>query len=126
MVGLIAGLVIGFALSTFGYRYGILHLPGERPFERMARVLELTPPQREQVRDVMHQTRAKVEAARDNFEQQRRALFVSAYLRIRAVLTPEQRRIFDSRFVPARIRAAAEAQERSGGTASPSPSAATP
>jgi Spy/CpxP family protein refolding chaperone len=109
-IGLIVGVVLGFAGSTLGYRYGFLHVPGERPFERMARVLDLTPAQREQMRNVMHDTRDKVEAARDNFERQRHQLFVGAYMRTRAMLTPEQRKVFDSQFVPPGIKAAAQAE----------------
>jgi hypothetical protein len=84
----------------------------------MARVLQLTPTQREQVRAVMHDTRVKIEGARNNFEQQRHAIFLGAYLRIHALLTPSQQSIFDARFVPPSIRAAARSQEP---TATPAP-----
>jgi Spy/CpxP family protein refolding chaperone len=104
---LVAGLAIGFAGSTLGYRYGLLRLPGERPLQRMARVLHLTPTQREQIRAVMHETRSKMESARERFEQERHAMFLDAYLRIRAVLTPAQQQTFDARFVPPTIRAEA-------------------
>jgi hypothetical protein len=124
-IALLAGLAIGFAGSTLGYRYGLLRLPGERPLHRMARVLRLNPTQREQIRAVMHDTKAKVEAAHDNFGQQRHAIFVDAYLRIRALLSPDQQKTFDSRFVPPSIRADAMARQR-GTTAAPSASPGPP
>jgi Spy/CpxP family protein refolding chaperone len=107
-----------------GYRYGLLPLPGERPFQRMARVLQLTPAQREQIRSVMHDTHGKIEAARNNFEQQRHAIFLGAYLRIHALLTPSQQKIFDARFVPPSLRAEAQAQLRARAT--PLPSSVSP
>jgi hypothetical protein len=124
-VGLVLGLAIGFGGAALAYRYGLLPIAGERPFQRMARVLQLTAAQREQIRTVMHETRSKIEAARNNFEQQRRAIFLSAYVRIRALLTPSQQSIFDSRFVPPSLRAEAQAQlqtkARAAPTASPGP-----
>lgn len=118
---LVIGLGIGFGSATLGYRYGLLPLPGERPFQRMARVLQLTPAQREQIRAIMHETRSKIEAARNNFEQQRHAIFFSAYTRIHALLTPSQQAIFDARFVPPSLRAEARAQLQT--SAAPAPSA---
>jgi Spy/CpxP family protein refolding chaperone len=114
-IALVSGLAIGFGGATVGYRYGLLPIPGERPFQRMARVLQLTPAQREQIRAVMHETRGKIESARNNFEQQRHTIFFNAYVRIRALLTPSQQRLFDARFVPPSLRAQAQAQA----TASP-------
>jgi hypothetical protein len=120
-VALVIGLAVGFGSAMLGYRYEVLPLPGERPFQRMARVLQLTPGQREQIHTVMHETRGKIEAARNNFEQQRHAIFFSAYMRIRALLTPSQQAIFDARFVPPSLRAEARAQL--GTSATPAPSA---
>ena len=120
-IALAFGLAIGFGGATLVYRYGLLPIPGERPFQRMARVLQLTPAQREQIHLVMGETRGKIEAARHNFEQQRHVIFFSAYTRIHALLTPSQQSIFDARFVPPSIRAQAQAQlERK---ARPAPSA---
>jgi Spy/CpxP family protein refolding chaperone len=126
IIALLAGLAIGFAGSTLGYRYGLLQLPGERPFQRMARVLQLNPAQREQIRAVMHETRAKVEAARDNFEQQRHAIFLNTYLRIRALLSPAQQKTFDARFVPPSIRAEARTHDQARTAAAPLSSSASP
>jgi Spy/CpxP family protein refolding chaperone len=129
LVALLAGLAIGFAGTTLSYRYGLLQLPGERPFQRMARVLQLTPTQREQIRSIMRSTHEQAEAVRRKFEQQRHELFVNAYLKIRAILDPKQQRLFDSRFVPPSVRAEAENQRYSSSalaTATPSASRAPP
>jgi Spy/CpxP family protein refolding chaperone len=120
-VALIIGLAIGFSGATLSYRYGLLPLPGERPFQRMARVLQLTPAQGEQIRAVMHETRGKIEAARKNFEQQRHAIFFKAYVRIHALLTPSQQTIFDARFVPPSLRAEARAELETRATPTASP-----
>ena len=118
---LLIGLAIGFGGATLGYRYGLLPIPGERPFQRMARVLQLTPEQRDQIRTVMRETHRKIEAARNDFEQQRHAIFFGAYVRIRALLTPGQQKIFDARFVPRALRAEAQAWLQT--KAKPAPSA---
>ena len=125
-VALIIGLGIGFGTATLGYRYGLLPLLGERPFQRMARVLQLTPAQREQIRTIMHETHSKIAAARETFEQQRHAIFFSAYMRIHALLTPSQQTIFDARFVPPSLRAEARAQLQTSATPAPSASPAAP
>jgi Spy/CpxP family protein refolding chaperone len=117
---LVIGLALGFAGATLGYRYGLLPVPGERPFQRMARVLRLTPAQREQIRAVMHETRGKIEEAHNNFDQQRHAIYFNAYVRIHALLTPSQQRIFDERFVPSSIRAEAQTHQQSRTTPAPS------
>jgi hypothetical protein len=119
-VALVIGLAIGFGGATLGYRYGLLRLAGERPFQRMARVLQLTPAQREQIRTIMHETRGKIKAARNTFEQQRHAIFFSAYVRIHALLTPSQQTLFDARFVPPSLRAEGRTQPQTAATPTPS------
>jgi Spy/CpxP family protein refolding chaperone len=129
LIALLAGLAIGFAGTTLSYRYGLLQLPGERPFQRMARLLQLTPAQRDQIRSIMRSTHEQAEAVRRNFEQQRRELFVNAYIKIHAILDPRQQRLFDSRFVPPSVRAEAENRQRGASalaTATPSASPAPP
>jgi hypothetical protein len=125
-IALIAGLALGFGGATLVYRYGLLPIPGERPFQRMARVLQLTASQREGIRMIMHDTRGKIEAARQGFEQQRHAIFFRAYVRIHALLTPSQQRTFDARFVPPSIRAEAQAKLTASGTPASSASASAP
>ena len=119
VIALAAGLAIGFAGSTIAYRYGILGIPGERPIHRMTRLLNLTPSQREQVGEVMEDTHAKIQELRRNFQHQRRRVFIDAYIRIHALLTPEQQSKFDQEFVPPRFRAEAE-QLRPQATGAPS------
>lgn len=124
-VALVAGVALGFAGSTAAYRYGFVRLPGERPVQRMARILNLTPIQLEQVQDIMTDTRHKLEQKRDDFHRQRRECFVDAYIRIRALLTPDQQKIFDNRLVPPRIKAEAQQRARTesgGGALAPTPS----
>jgi hypothetical protein len=104
-IALAFGLVLGFASATVVYRYGLLSLPGEHPLERMARVLQLTPAQFEQIRAIMHETHHKIEDARKNLEQQRNAILFNAYMQTRALLTRNQQTIFDARFVPPSARA---------------------
>jgi Spy/CpxP family protein refolding chaperone len=120
-IALVAGLVIGFAGSTLCYRYGFLRIPGERSLQRMTRVLKLTPGQRDQIHQVMEDTRDKILQTRRDLRHQRRQLFIEAYMKIRAMLTPEQQKTFDSQFVPPRIRDEAEQMKLQQGRA-PAPS----
>lgn len=69
-----AGLLIGFAASTLAYRYRILRVPFRSPFERMSRELNLTPAQRQQISDVMSDTRKKVIQLRLDSRRQRHQL----------------------------------------------------
>jgi Spy/CpxP family protein refolding chaperone len=105
---LVAGLVIGFAGSTLAYRYGWLHVHGRYLLQRMDRELALTPAQHEQIEDVMEGTHEKMHELRLNLRDQRRRLMISTYLKIRSLLTPDQQKTFDSRFVPPRLRSEAE------------------
>jgi Spy/CpxP family protein refolding chaperone len=90
------------------YRYGLLRIPGERPIQRMSRVLDLTPSQREQIGEAMEDAHAKIQQTRRDFQRQRRRIFLDTYIRIHALLTPEQQRKFDRLFVPPHLRAEAE------------------
>jgi Spy/CpxP family protein refolding chaperone len=123
---LVAGLAIGFAASTLAYRYKLLHVPGETLVERMNRMLSLNPSQREQIGEVMEDTRAQVMEMRRNLLRQRRRLMIAAYLKVRALLNPAQQKKFDDEFIPPRFRAEArQAEQEHGGAAiesSPSPS----
>jgi len=97
-VSLLAGVLIGFAVSSLAYRYQWLRAPGEGIVQRMDRLLKLTPAQHEQVEDTMLETRDKVEQLRSDFRRQRRQLIRQARERIRASLTPEQQVVFDRDF----------------------------
>jgi Spy/CpxP family protein refolding chaperone len=108
LAALLAGLALGFAGSTTAYRYGWLRQPGGGPVDRMSRDLELTPSQREQVAELMEDTRARVGHLRRQFQRERRKVLLNAYIEIRASLTPDQQKRFDQDFVPPRFRSEAE------------------
>jgi Spy/CpxP family protein refolding chaperone len=116
---LLAGLALGFAGTTTAYRMGWLHPPGGGPMEKMSRELNLTPSQREQVGEVMEDTRARVGQLRRSFQRQRRRILLSAYIQIRGLLTPDQQTRFDRDFVPPRFRSEAEELEQQNQAAPP-------
>ena len=100
LLGVAAGLAIGFVVTTFLYSKDFLRLPGEGPLQRLDRVLQLTPAEKMQIGEVMEDTRGKMQEARRESQQKRRKLLFEAYIKIRAILTPEQRPAFDRYFVP--------------------------
>lgn len=124
---LLAGLAIGFAASTLAYRYKLLNVPGENLVERMNRALILSPSQREQIGEVMQDTRAQVMEMRRSLQRQRRRIMIAAYLKVRAILNPDQQKKFDDEFVPPSFRAEAHQAEPDQGKlppgSSPSPGA---
>ena len=74
----------------------------------MSRDLDLTPSQREQVAEVMEDTRAPRGTSQARFQRERRKVLLNAYIEIRASLTPDQQKRFDRDFVPPRFRSEAE------------------
>jgi Spy/CpxP family protein refolding chaperone len=119
---LLAGLAIGFAGSTMAYRYGWLHVHGRYLLQGMDRELGLTPAQHEQIEDVMEGTHQKMHQLRADFRDQRRRLMINTYLKIRTLLTPDQQKTFDSRFVPPHLRS--EAKQLQQGAVTPPPGGA--
>jgi Spy/CpxP family protein refolding chaperone len=107
-----AGLAIGFAGSTLAYRYKLIHVPGSNLVERMNQSLSLDPSQREQIVEVMEDTRDQVAQLKHSLQRQRRHLMLAAYLKIRAILNPDQQRKFDEEFVPPKFRAEARKLEQ--------------
>ncbi len=101
---LLAGSAIGFASTTLAYRMHWLEAPGQNLIDRMSEDLALTPSQREQVGEVMRGTHDRITNMRADFQHQRRRLLLDAYLKIAAVLSPQQRARFDGEFVPPRFR----------------------
>jgi Spy/CpxP family protein refolding chaperone len=101
---LLAGSAIGFASTSLAYRLHWLEAPGQNLIDRMSDDLALTPSQREQVGEVMRGTHERVTRMRADFQHQRRRLLLDAYLKISAVLSPDQRARFDREFVPPRFR----------------------
>jgi Spy/CpxP family protein refolding chaperone len=96
----IAGLAIGFAASSLAYRYRWLSLPHEPFIERMQHELNLTPAQRDQILQIINETRAKVMNLREDFQRQRHEQMQQARARVHALLTPEQQEKFDREFRP--------------------------
>ena len=96
----VVGLAIGFAASSLAYRVGWLRVPHQSFIERIQRELNLTPAQKEQVLQIVQDTRLKVENLRHDFQRQRRDVLAQARERVRAVLTPEQQQKFDHDFKP--------------------------
>jgi len=121
-VALLAGLLIGFAGSISAYRYGWLHMHGRYLLQRMDRELGLTPAQHGQIEDLMEGTHEKMRELRLNFRDQRRRLMIDTYLKIRSLLTPDQQKTFDRRFVPPRLRS--EAEQLQHGVVPPPPGGA--
>jgi hypothetical protein len=91
-------VLIGFALSTMAYRDHYLHVPGSGLIERMNLELNLTPAQRDQIGDILRDTRFKVMKARQDFDHQRHNIFWQGLSQVRGVLTPDQQKIFDRDF----------------------------
>jgi hypothetical protein len=110
-IALIAGASLGFAGSRIAYRFRLLHLPGQEPFERMSRELQLTQAQEAQTRQAMDQARDQIDQAQREFESKRRELLAEAYVKVRAALNPAQQQSLDRDFVPASIRLEAQKLE---------------
>ena len=120
-MALIAGVAIGFTGSTLAYRYNVLHVPGGNLVERMNRSLSLSPSQREEIVEVMEDTRAEVMQLRRSMQRQRRRLMINTYLKVRGILNPEQQKKFDREFVPPKFRNEARQAERGDEATEPSP-----
>jgi Spy/CpxP family protein refolding chaperone len=99
--GLLIGvscLVLGFAISTMAYRYRYLRVPGGGLIERMNHELNLTPAQSDRIADILRDTRFKVMQARQDYIHRRHQMFWQGLNDVRAILTPDQQKIFDRDF----------------------------
>jgi Spy/CpxP family protein refolding chaperone len=96
----VAGLAIGFAASSLAYRYRWLGVPRGPFIDRMQHELNLTPTQRDQILQIINETRSKVMNLREEFQHQRHETILQARARVRALLTPEQQEKFDREFRP--------------------------
>jgi ElaB/YqjD/DUF883 family membrane-anchored ribosome-binding protein len=95
----IAGLLIGFAVTTFAYRHRMLRVPGGHTFvDRLDRELKLSPDQHHQIEELLQGTRSKMSQLHEEYHQRRHQLIAQTHEQIRAVLNPEQQKIFDSDF----------------------------
>ena len=114
-VSVIAGILLGFALTNFAYRHEILRIPVHRAFvERLNRELNLTPEQLHKVEDLVSDTHNKMVALHQDFHAKHQALIISTHDQIRALLTPEQQQTFDREFTPPPERDEPEHHEHHG------------
>lgn len=97
-IAALAGLLIGFAATNFAYRTRILRPPGAGFVDRLSADLQLSPDQRHQVQDLVHDSRAKMEQLHQDFERQHHDLIQHTHDQIRSLLTPEQQQKFDRDF----------------------------
>jgi Spy/CpxP family protein refolding chaperone len=97
----VAGVLLGFALTTFAYRHRILRFPGSHSFvDRLDHDLNLTPDQRHQIQDLVRDTHVKMEHLHEDFLHQHEQLIFQTHDHIRSLLNPEQQQKFDREFVP--------------------------
>jgi Spy/CpxP family protein refolding chaperone len=120
VLAIAASLLVGFTLSTLAYRYRYLHVPGQSVVARMNHDLHLNPAQREQIIEIMQDTRLRVMQMRNRLQHARRGLLLQAYEQIRATLTPEQQNKFDREFALPAMRGAAVPQSNASPAAAPS------
>ena len=100
-IAVIAGILLGFALTTFAYRHQILRVPGHRDFvERLNRDLNLTPDQLHKIEGLVSDTHNKMLALHQEFHEKHQALIMNTHDQIRALLTPDQQQTFDREFTP--------------------------
>jgi hypothetical protein len=98
-IAALAGLLIGFALTNFAYQHGMLRAPGAHRFvDRLSADLQLSPDQRHQVEDLVHDSRAKMDQLHQDFRRQHHDLIQQTHDKIRTLLTPEQQQKFDRDF----------------------------
>jgi len=97
---LVAGLIIGGVGATVAFRHRWIGYPGESAIDRMARLIDLTPAEYDEVNKVMVDTRDKVELLKRDFQRQRRLQVLAALTQIRGLLDPAQQAQFDRYFVP--------------------------
>jgi Spy/CpxP family protein refolding chaperone len=95
----IAGLLLGFALTTAAYRFRLIQVPGHHHFiEHLDREVKLTPEQLHQIETMMRDSRAKMDQLHTDFHRQRLQIIYQTHDQIRALLTPEQQQRFDRAF----------------------------
>jgi hypothetical protein len=100
-LSVVAGVLIGFAVTTIAYRHHLLGVPGARGFiERLDRQLQLSPDQLHQIQTLVRDTRLKMEKLHEDFRHQHDQLILQTHDQIRALLTPAQQQKFDRDFTP--------------------------
>jgi Spy/CpxP family protein refolding chaperone len=100
-LAVIAGVLLGFAVTNFAYRHRLLRVPMGHDFvDRLDHDLALTPDQRHQIQDLVRDTHVKMQQLHEDFSHQHEQLIFQTHDKIRAVLTPEQQVKFDREFTP--------------------------
>jgi hypothetical protein len=99
-LSLVFGVMIGGAGATIAVRHRWIGYPGESAVDRMARLIDLTPAEYDEVNEVMIDTRDKVEALQRDFHRQRRMQVLAARTQIRKLLDQAQQAKFDRDFAP--------------------------
>jgi ElaB/YqjD/DUF883 family membrane-anchored ribosome-binding protein len=100
-LAVVAGLLIGFALSTVAYRDRLLGVPGPHGFiERLDHELKLSPDQLHQIETLLRDTRVKMDQLHTDFRRQHQQIIFQTHDQIRALLTPDQQQKFDREFTP--------------------------
>jgi len=100
-LAVIAGVLIGFALTTFAYRHRLMGVPGPHNFiERLDHELHLSPDQLHQIETLVRDTRVKMDQLHEDFHRRHQQLIFQTHDQIRALLTPEQQQKFDREFTP--------------------------
>ena len=98
-LAMLAGVLIGFALTTAAYRHRFLRVPGPYGFiERLEHDLKLTPDQLLQIENLVSDKRAKMDQLHEDFRRQHEQLILQTHDQIRALLTPDQQQKFDREF----------------------------
>jgi hypothetical protein len=103
-LALVLGVLIGGVGATIAFRYRWIGYPGESALDRMARLVDLTPAEYDEVNEVMIDTRDKVEALRRDFVRQRRSQILAARTQIRNLLEHAQQAKFDRYFAPLAVQ----------------------
>jgi Spy/CpxP family protein refolding chaperone len=98
-LAVIAGLLLGFAITTTAYRYHLLRVPGPHGFvDRLNKDLQLTPDQLHQIEVLMRDSHTKMDQLHDDFRRQHDQIIYQTHDQIRALLTTEQQQKFDRDF----------------------------
>ena len=97
----VAGVMIGFALTTVAYRHRLLRIPAGHGFvDRLDHELKLNPDQRHQIQDLVRETRMKMIQLHQECRRQHEHLILQTHDHIRSLLTPDQQERFDREFSP--------------------------
>ena len=95
----IAGLLLGFALTTAAYRFHLIRVPGRHGFiDRLDYELKLTPEQLHQIEGLLRDSHAKMQKLHEDFQRQHDQIIYQTHDQIRAMLTAEQQQVFDRQF----------------------------